>query len=161
MACYEDELNTFSYYAFSNSSIARSKKKPEIDPPGSQFWQIRPALVSWYSWLLARDNKCPQSVLQSFIEQFYECRRKQWVGLHAYWGESKQHKCHVCIVIHCYSVALLHCYIVALLHCYSVALLHCYIVALLYIHFAWDSSSWVEPVGFVILVQPVSSQKWF
>ena len=34
--------------------------------------------------------KPPQSVLQSFIEQFYECRRKQWVGLHAYWGESKQ-----------------------------------------------------------------------
>ena len=29
-------------------------------------------------------------MVQSFIEQFYECCRKQWVGLHAYWGESKQ-----------------------------------------------------------------------
>lgn len=46
---------------------------------------------------LLEDDKLVQTVLQSFIEQFYECRRKQWVGLHAYWGESKQHKCHACI----------------------------------------------------------------
>ena len=81
-----------SYYAFCYSSIVRSKKKPEIDLLTSQFGKIQSGLVSPdNNRLLSGDNKSPQHcVVQSFIEQFYECRRKQWVGLHAYWGESKQ-----------------------------------------------------------------------
>ena len=81
-----------SYYAFCYSSIVRSKKKPDKD------FNLHHNLEN-YSLVLFHPiitDSCLEiisprsSVVQSFIEQFYECRRKQWVGLHAYWGESKQ-----------------------------------------------------------------------